>query len=52
MIGADFLDRPGRVQSSNASGGGQEQTRLRSPYAPSMRRTGGQYFAVRSTPAG
>ena len=36
---------PRRV-SSNASGGGHAQTRFRSPYAPSMRRTGGQYFAV------
>ena len=36
---------------ANASGAGQEHTRLRSPKAPSMRRTGGQYLsAVR--PAG
>lgn len=34
-------------QSSNASGGGQTQTRLRSPYPPSMRLTGGQYLARR-----
>ena len=30
--------------AANASTGGQEQTRLRSPCAPSMRRTGGQYL--------
>jgi hypothetical protein len=33
--------------SSNASGGGQAQTRLRSPCALSMRLTGGQYLSVR-----
>lgn len=38
--------------SANASGGGQEQTRCRSPNAPSIRATGGQYFDVGSTPAG
>jgi hypothetical protein len=32
---------------SKACGGGQAQTRWRSPYAWSMRRTGGQYFARR-----
>ncbi len=31
--------------SANASGGGQAQTRLRSPYAWSMRATGGQYLS-------
>ena len=31
--------------SANASGGGQEQTRCRSPYAWSMRATGGQYLS-------
>ena len=41
---------PGRY--SNASGGGQEQTRLRSPYAWSMRRTGGQYLFSRSESSG
>lgn len=35
------------AQSSYAAIGGQAQTRLRSPYAPSIRRTGGQYFAGR-----
>src|SRR5688572_8043936 len=35
-------------QSSYASSGGQEQTRLRSPYAWSMRRTGTQYLSSRS----
>ena len=39
-------------QSANASGDGQAQTRFRSPYAPSMRRTGAQYLLRRSTPAG
>ena len=34
------------VVSANASTGGQEQTRLRSPWAPSTRRTGGQYFVA------
>ena len=38
------------VSSANASGGGQEQTRLRSPYAWSIRATGGQYLSG-STPA-
>ena len=42
----------GAGHSSNASGGGQAHTRLRSPNAPSMRRTGGQYFESRSTPGG
>ena len=37
--------------SANASGGGHEQTRLRSPYAWSMRATGGQYLSG-SWPAG
>ena len=36
---------------ANASGGGQAQTRLRSPYAWSMRPTGGQYLSG-SGPAG
>ena len=35
-----------------AATGGQEQTRWRSPYAPSIRRTGGQYLAAASTPDG
>src|SRR5215218_6754042 len=49
----DVVDvRPRKAQSANASGGGHEQTRLRSPYAPSIRRTGGQYLARGSTPAG
>lgn len=40
--------RPTRpaAHCSNACGSGQEQTRFRSPYAPSIRRTGGQYFPV------
>ncbi len=33
-----------RTDQANASIGGQAHTRLRSPYAWSMRRTGGQYF--------
>ena len=41
-----------RRQSANASGAGQEQTRLRSPQAPSIRRTGGQYLVFATTPAG
>ena len=39
------------AHSAKASGGGQAQTRLRSPYAWSMRATGGQYLSG-STPAG
>jgi len=39
-------------QDSNASGGGHEQTRLRSPNAPSIRRTGGQYLDRGSVPPG
>ncbi len=38
----------GGRQSSYASSGGQAQTRLRSPYAWSMRRTGTQYLPSRS----
>jgi hypothetical protein len=38
--------------SSYAEGAGQEQTRFRSPNAPSIRRTGGQYLLARETPAG
>ena len=37
--------RPRGQFSANASGGGQAQTRLRSPYAWSMRATGGQYLS-------
>ena len=40
------------AQSSKASGEGQEQTRLRSPKAPSIRETGGQYLSAASTPTG
>jgi SAM-dependent methyltransferase len=39
-------------QFSNASGGGHAHIRLRSPYAWSMRRTGGQYLARRSPSTG
>ncbi len=39
-------------QSSYASSGGQEHTRLRSPYAWSMRRTGTQYLPSRSEGTG
>ncbi len=35
-----------------ASGDGQEQTRFRSPYAPSIRPTGGKYLCAGETPAG
>ena len=35
-----------------ASGDGQEQTRFRSPYAPSIRPTGGKYLCAGDTPAG
>ena len=47
---------PGRAthagaHSANASGGGHAQTRLRSPYAWSIRATGGQYLSG-STPVG
>ena len=47
---ARAVRQPG-VYSANASGGGQAQTRLRSPYAWSMRATGGQYLSG-STPVG
>ena len=45
-------DQPSNAQLSNASGGGHEQTRFRSPYAPSMRLTGGQYLSAAWTPTG
>ena len=35
-----------------ASGDGQEQTRFRSPNAPSIRPTGGKYLCAGDTPAG
>ena len=35
----------GTDSSRNASGGGQVQTRLRSPKPPSIRPTGGQYLS-------
>ena len=39
--------RPQRVRpSANASGGGQVQTRFRSPKPPSIRPTGGQYLSA------
>jgi membrane protease YdiL (CAAX protease family) len=41
--GLDQLDPPNR-QSAKASGGGHAQNRFRSPYALSIRRTGGQYL--------
>ena len=41
----DGAHRTSSVDSANASGGGQEQTRWRSPYAWSMRATGGQYLS-------
>ena len=37
---------------ANASTGGHEHTRLRSPYAPSMRRTGGHTFGRKLLPSG
>jgi hypothetical protein len=56
-LDGDYL-REGHVKgitlahaSAKASGGGQAQTRLRSPYAWSIRATGGQYLSG-STPAG
>lgn len=47
-------DREGRMplDHANASTGGQAHTRLRSPHALSMRRTGGQYFVRTSVCTG
>ena len=41
-----------RATSANSSGDGHAHTRLRSPYAPSTRRTGGQYLVETCTPGG
>ncbi len=49
--GRDAVRRAGPCQAK-ASIGGQAQTRLRSPYAWSIRRTGGQYFAATSERTG
>ena len=38
--------------AASCSGRGHEHTRFRSPNAPSMRRTGGQYLSAADTPAG
>ena len=38
--------------SAKASGLGQEQTRCRSPYAPSTRPTGAQYLSTRTSDSG
>ena len=46
-----LLLRPG-PQLAYDSGGGQAQTRFRSPAAPSMRLTGGQYLPLRSEAIG
>ena len=48
------LPQPDRrpAQSSKSAGGGQEQTRFRSPNDSLSRRTGGQYFESLSTPSG
>ncbi len=51
VVGDGVADRVGAAHSANASGGGQAQTRLRSPYAWSIRATGGQYLSG-STPVG
>ena len=40
------------ANQAKASTGGHEHTRLRSPYAPSMRRTGGHTFGRKCLPSG
>ena len=52
---APLVPRYANASVSNyayASGDGQEQTRFRSPYAPSIRPTGGKYLCAGETPAG
>src|SRR4051794_34353290 len=45
QVTEQWNSRRGSYWSANASGGGQEQTRWRSPYAWSTRATGGQYLS-------